>query len=87
MPAEIARKIGGLAVTTDVAVEREMQALVGEVLRRFGAIDLFCSNAGVALGGGFGEAGGPFASEDCLANFLRHQRDGPCVRGARGAAL
>jgi len=61
---EIARRIGGVAVTTDVAVEREMKALIGEVLQKFGAIDLFCSNAGVALGGGFGEDGGPFAPED-----------------------
>jgi NAD(P)-dependent dehydrogenase (short-subunit alcohol dehydrogenase family) len=61
---EIARKIGGLAVTTDVAVERDMKVLVAEVLQRFGVIDLFCSNAGVALGGGFGEDGGPFAPED-----------------------
>lgn len=62
--SEIAAKTGGLAVTTDVAVEREVKALVGEALQRFGAIDLFCSNAGVALGAGFGEAGGPFAPDD-----------------------
>jgi len=62
--AEIAGEIGGLAVTTDVAVEGDVRALVDEVVQRFGVIDLFCSNAGVALGAGFGEAGGPFASED-----------------------
>ncbi len=62
--SEIARKIGGLAVTANVAVEAEMKALAGEALQRFGAIDLFCSNAGVALGGGFGEDGGPFAPDE-----------------------
>jgi NAD(P)-dependent dehydrogenase (short-subunit alcohol dehydrogenase family) len=62
--AAVAREIGGLAVTTDVALERDVRALVAEARQRFGAIDLFCSNAGVALGGGFGEAGGPFAPEE-----------------------
>jgi NAD(P)-dependent dehydrogenase (short-subunit alcohol dehydrogenase family) len=62
--SEVARRIGGLAVTMDVAVERDMQALVDRAVQTFGAIDLFCSNAGVALGGGFGEHGGPFAPEE-----------------------
>ena len=84
--AEIARKIGGLAVTTDVAAEREVRALVGEALQRFGAIDLFSlecrRGARRRLRGGRR----PLCIGGQLANFLRHQRDGPCVRGARGAA-
>jgi len=62
--AALAREVGGLAVTTDVAAERDVQALVARALQRFEAIDLFCSNAGVALGAGLGEAGGPFAPEE-----------------------
>jgi NAD(P)-dependent dehydrogenase (short-subunit alcohol dehydrogenase family) len=62
--ATVAGTIGGLAVTLDVAVEREVKALVERAVQRFGGIDLFCSNAGVALGGGFGEDAGPFAPDE-----------------------
>src|SRR5215472_647182 len=49
---EVAEEIDGLAVTVDVAVEADIQRLVAEATKTFGPIDLFCSNAGVALGGG-----------------------------------
>jgi len=62
--AELAREVGGLGVTTDVAAERDVQALVAMAIQRFEAIDLFCSNAGVARGAGFGETGGPFAPDE-----------------------
>jgi NAD(P)-dependent dehydrogenase (short-subunit alcohol dehydrogenase family) len=62
--AAVAREIGGLAVTADVAVEAAVHQLAERAVARFGAIDLFCSNAGVALGAGVGglEAG-PFAPD------------------------
>ena len=41
-----------LAVTADVSVETDVQELVRRSEDRFGAIDLFCSNAGIATGGG-----------------------------------
>jgi NAD(P)-dependent dehydrogenase (short-subunit alcohol dehydrogenase family) len=50
--AAVAGEIGGLAVTTDVAVEGDVQALVAATTKRFGRIDLFCSNAGIAIDGG-----------------------------------
>jgi NAD(P)-dependent dehydrogenase (short-subunit alcohol dehydrogenase family) len=40
------------AITTDVAVADDVQRLVDETESRFGPIDLFCSNAGIAVGGG-----------------------------------
>jgi len=49
---EVAQQIGGLAVTVDVAREADIQRLVAAARQRFGQIDLFCSNAGIALGGG-----------------------------------
>jgi NAD(P)-dependent dehydrogenase (short-subunit alcohol dehydrogenase family) len=49
---QVASQIGGLAVGLDVAVEADVHRLVEESTRKFGAIDLFCSNAGIALGGG-----------------------------------
>ena len=43
--------IGGLAVTVDVGVEADVRRLVDESVKKFGPIDLFCSNAGIAIGG------------------------------------
>jgi NAD(P)-dependent dehydrogenase (short-subunit alcohol dehydrogenase family) len=48
----LAAEVGGLAVRTDVTREAELQHLVGDVISRHGAIDLFCSNAGIAIDGG-----------------------------------
>ena len=42
----------GLAVRTDVTQEAEVVALVDRVESELGPIDLFCSNAGIAVGGG-----------------------------------
>src|SRR5579862_8113909 len=48
----VADEIGGKAIRTDVSVESDLASLVGGVLAAFGQIDLFCSNAGIALDGG-----------------------------------
>lgn len=48
----VASEIGGLAVRTDVARPEEVEALVERAADTFGPIDLFCSNAGIAIGGG-----------------------------------
>ena len=51
----VAEGIGGevaVAVATDVSVESDVVALVRRAEERFGPIDLFCSNAGIATGGG-----------------------------------
>jgi NAD(P)-dependent dehydrogenase (short-subunit alcohol dehydrogenase family) len=48
----VASEIGGLAVTTNVAVEGEVQALVARATRHYGRVDILCSNAGLAVGGG-----------------------------------
>lgn len=48
----VAVEIGGTAVTADVTVEAEVAALVGRVLERWGVIDVYCSNAGIGVGGG-----------------------------------
>lgn len=41
-----------LAVPADVAVEADVQRLSQRTLAHFGAIDLFCSNAGIFVAGG-----------------------------------
>jgi len=45
---------GGKAIPfrCDVSVEAEVQALVAAAVEAFGPVDLFCSNAGIAIGGG-----------------------------------
>ena len=49
---QVAEEIHGIAVETDVTREGDVDRLVKTALDRFGAIDLFCSNAGIAVDGG-----------------------------------
>ena len=49
---QVAGEIGGLAVTVDVGKEADIKRLVEVAVQKYGPIDLFCSNAGIALGGG-----------------------------------
>ncbi len=48
----VAEEIGGLAVPTDVSVEAQIGNLVEQATAAYGPIDLFCSNAGIAVDGG-----------------------------------
>jgi NAD(P)-dependent dehydrogenase (short-subunit alcohol dehydrogenase family) len=48
----VASEVRGLGVRTDVTRQSDLQLLVDEVISRHGAIDLFCSNAGIAIDGG-----------------------------------
>jgi NAD(P)-dependent dehydrogenase (short-subunit alcohol dehydrogenase family) len=48
----VAADIGGTAIPTDVSREEEVRRLVASVLAQHGAIDLLCSNAGIAIDGG-----------------------------------
>ena len=45
----VAEEIKGLAIKCDVTQEKEVQALVEQVEDKIGPIDVFCSNAGIAL--------------------------------------
>ena len=48
----LAHEIAGLAVSANVAIEDEIKKLVQRAIRAYGAIDLFCSNAGIGTPGG-----------------------------------
>ena len=48
----VADEIGGIAFTTNVGKEEDIQSLIETVERDHGPIDLFCSNAGIGIGGG-----------------------------------
>ena len=47
---EVAREIGGLAVGCDVGSEAQVNALVAQVQRELGPVDVFFSNAAVSTG-------------------------------------
>ena len=49
--ASVAEEIGAIAVTTNVANEDEVKNLVKVAEEQAGPIDLFCSNAGIAVHG------------------------------------
>ena len=48
----VAAECGGVAFRADVAVEPDLVSLVAQVEQRVGPIDIFVSNAGIAIGGG-----------------------------------
>jgi NAD(P)-dependent dehydrogenase (short-subunit alcohol dehydrogenase family) len=70
----VAREVGGLAAASDVGDEAQVAELVAVAERRVGPIDLFCSNAGIGRGTGFGDgASGPFAPDaDWQASWQVH---------------
>jgi NAD(P)-dependent dehydrogenase (short-subunit alcohol dehydrogenase family) len=46
----VAGEIGGLAVACDVGSEQQVAGLIETTIDAYGPIDLFCANAGVAVG-------------------------------------
>ncbi|MEM0985334.1 MAG: SDR family oxidoreductase [Pseudomonadota bacterium] len=50
--AKTAADFGGVAFTTDVSREADIQRLIETVEAEHGPIDLFCSNAGIGIAGG-----------------------------------
>jgi len=48
----VAREVNGIAVHTDVSREGDLGQLVNLTVSQHGRIDLFCSNAGIAVNGG-----------------------------------
>ncbi|HEX4150428.1 MAG TPA: SDR family oxidoreductase [Pirellulales bacterium] len=66
-----AAEFDALAVGCDVASEADVRSLVGEALRRFGQIDLFCSNAGICFAGGI-DAPDTDWQRAMQVNFMAH---------------
>lgn len=48
----VAAEVGGLPVPTDVTSEAQVAALVARTVDTRGRLDVYCSNAGIGLGGG-----------------------------------
>jgi NAD(P)-dependent dehydrogenase (short-subunit alcohol dehydrogenase family) len=68
---QVAKEIGGRAIATNVAREPEVVRLVEQVIKESGAIDLFCSNAGVGAKGGVEAADGEW-SRSWEVNVMAH---------------
>ena len=49
---KVAAEVGGMAVPADVSVESDVRGLVLRTVKEFGRVDIYCSNAGIAIGGG-----------------------------------
>ncbi len=56
--SEVAGRVAGLFAPCDVRDEAQIQAAIAATEQRFGPIDLFCSNAGIAIGDPGGQAAG-----------------------------
>jgi len=56
--AGTAREAGGISMQTDVTSAESIGTLVDATLKKYGRIDLFCSNAGVVTGRGESPAAG-----------------------------
>jgi len=53
---DLAKEIDGIAVATNVGDEASIVSLVNQTTEAYGAIDLFCSNAGIGTPGGADES-------------------------------
>jgi NAD(P)-dependent dehydrogenase (short-subunit alcohol dehydrogenase family) len=67
----VAKEVGGDAIACDVSREAEIQSLIARAREKHGAIDLFCANAGIAVGGGVET---PDSEWDLIwrVNFMSH---------------
>lgn len=69
--AAVAAEVRGLAVTCDVSDERQVVELVRRAEEAYGAIDLFCSNAGIATKGGI-DASNDEWNRNWQVNLMSH---------------
>ena len=69
---QVAKEIDGLAVQADVSREADIKNLVERTLERFGQIDLFCSNAGIAGVYGGAEVGNDDWQQIWEVNVMAH---------------
>lgn len=67
----VASEVRGVANVTDVSHERDVQALVAQTIETYGRVDLYCSNAGVAFGGG-PEADDAAWQQSWMVNVMAH---------------
>jgi NAD(P)-dependent dehydrogenase (short-subunit alcohol dehydrogenase family) len=49
---DVAAEIGGMAIRADVSREQDVRELVARTVGKHGRVDIYCSNAGVAVAGG-----------------------------------
>jgi NAD(P)-dependent dehydrogenase (short-subunit alcohol dehydrogenase family) len=69
---QTADEVGGLAIRTDVSIESEVEQLAARANEKFGRIDLFCSNAGIAGKAGSIEVANADWQRIWEVNFMAH---------------
>jgi NAD(P)-dependent dehydrogenase (short-subunit alcohol dehydrogenase family) len=69
--AAVAAEVGGTAVVTDVTLESAVHNLVARALEAHGRLDIYCSNAGIAVRGG-PEATDEGWQQSWMVNTLAH---------------
>jgi NAD(P)-dependent dehydrogenase (short-subunit alcohol dehydrogenase family) len=69
--ARVATEVGGLPWVADVTVEADVHDLVARVVEAHGRIDIYCSNAGIAIRGG-PEAPDSGWQQSWMVNTLAH---------------
>jgi NAD(P)-dependent dehydrogenase (short-subunit alcohol dehydrogenase family) len=95
----VADEVGGLAIACDVSRAADVERLVSEAQSVYGRIDIVCSNAGIAVGGGPDAADGDwqriwevnvmahvYVARHVLPSMLR-QREGYIVGTVSAAGL
>ncbi len=79
----VAAGIGGSASLCDVAQEADVRSLIEQTESEFGPIDLYCSNAGVALGFSLRVDNAAAGPDELWQTSMVDQRDGARLRCAQ----
>jgi NAD(P)-dependent dehydrogenase (short-subunit alcohol dehydrogenase family) len=86
---DVAREVGGLPVIADVSLESDVARIASSAVGAFGRIDLFCSNAGISVGGSIETTTDEEWQRIWQVNLMAHvyaARQGSLMLGAGGGA-
>ena len=73
MALDVAKSVGGLAISCDVTSVTEVAAAFDQVAERYGGVDIVVSNAGAAWQGRIGDVDDAVLRQSFELNFFAHQ--------------